>query len=90
VEAQRARGILVAPPSNRRWAWRARVGTLVPLAVPAIVLATKRAWAVHEAAAARGFDHPGARCGEDLRFGVLDYALLGTATTLVVVLLSCP
>ena len=41
--------------------WRrliARVRDLVALAVPAIVLTTKRAWAITEAAHARGFDSP--------------------------------
>jgi energy-coupling factor transporter transmembrane protein EcfT len=83
MEAQRARGMFTEPPHPRPKAWRARLEALVPLAVPAIVLATKRAWALHEAAAARGFDHPDARCGQDLRFRVLDYGLLGAPTALL-------
>ena len=35
-----------------------RVRDLVALSVPAIVLTTKRAWAVTEATYARGFDSP--------------------------------
>ena len=55
-EAQRARGIW-SPAVN----WRqlvASVRDLVALAVPAIVLTAKRAWAITEAAYARGFDSP--------------------------------
>jgi energy-coupling factor transporter transmembrane protein EcfT len=55
-EAQRARGAW-APKSG----WREqlqRLEDLVALAVPAIVLTTKRAWAMTEAAYARGFDSP--------------------------------
>lgn len=55
LEAQRARGIVFVVAGEtriqrlRRW-WRQSPG----LVVPAIVLATQRAWAVHEAAAVRG------------------------------------
>lgn len=55
LEAQQARGIVFVVAGEtrmqrlRRW-WRQSLG----LVVPAIVLATQRAWAVHEAAAARG------------------------------------
>jgi energy-coupling factor transporter transmembrane protein EcfT len=56
VEAQRARGIV--PP---RFSWR-RVHELATYAsaliVPAIVLATQRAWALSEAAAVRGIETP--------------------------------
>jgi energy-coupling factor transporter transmembrane protein EcfT len=56
VEAQRARGIV--PP---RFNWR-RVHELATYAsaliVPAIVLATQRAWALSEAAAVRGIETP--------------------------------
>jgi energy-coupling factor transport system permease protein len=54
VEAQRARGAWT-PPSG----WRTLVNgvrDMVSLAVPAIVLTTKRAWSMTEAAHARGFD----------------------------------
>ena len=36
----------------------ARAGDLVALTVPAVVLTTRRAWAITEAAYARGFDSP--------------------------------
>jgi energy-coupling factor transport system permease protein len=55
-EAQRARGVW-SPAAG----WRQLVKSvrdLVGLAVPAIVLTAKRAWAVTEAAYARGFDSP--------------------------------
>jgi energy-coupling factor transporter transmembrane protein EcfT len=55
-EAQRARGIW-SPATG----WRqlvASVRDLVGLTVPAIVLTAKRAWAITEAAYARGFDSP--------------------------------
>jgi energy-coupling factor transporter transmembrane protein EcfT len=87
LEAQRARGMFADPLHARPKSWRARLEALVPLAVPAIVLATKRAWAIHEAAAARGFDHPDARCGQDLKFRALDYGLLGAPAALMVALL---
>jgi energy-coupling factor transport system permease protein len=87
LDAQRARGMFVEPLYAPPKGWCARLEALVPLAVPAIVLATKRAWAVHEAAAARGFDHPDARCGQDLKLGALDYGLLGAPTALIVGLL---
>lgn len=55
LEAQQARGIEFAVAGDtrverlRRW-WRQSLG----LVVPAIVLGTQRAWALHEAAAVRG------------------------------------
>jgi energy-coupling factor transporter transmembrane protein EcfT len=56
LEAQQARGAW-APTTG----WRnlgGRVRDMVALAVPAITLTTKRAWALTEAAYARGFDSP--------------------------------
>jgi energy-coupling factor transport system permease protein len=73
-EAQQARGAW-APSSS----WRnllERVRDMVALAVPAIVLTTKRAWAVTEAAYARGFDSPRRRPYRHLVMGWLDWALL--------------
>lgn len=55
-EAQTARGVL---PS--RLGWRKlyeQLRDLIALTVPAVMLATRRAWAVTEAAYARGFDSP--------------------------------
>jgi energy-coupling factor transport system permease protein len=85
-EAQQARGAW-APPSG----WRdllARLRDLVALAVPAVVLTTKRAWAMTEAAYARGFDSPHRRPYRRLVMGWLDWALLaGTAGVILVLLL---
>lgn len=62
LEAQRARGLdFGSGRKPHRWCrWWAQS---LALAVPAIVLATKRAWSVHEAAAVRGFGTPQRRVG---------------------------
>jgi energy-coupling factor transport system permease protein len=73
-EAQQARGAW-APPSG----WRnlvGKVGDMVALAVPAIVMTTKRAWGMTEAAYARGFDSPNRRPYRQLQMGWLDWLLL--------------
>ena len=84
-EAQRARGAWSQPTGWRDVAERVR--DLVALAVPAVVLTTKRAWAMTEAAYARGFDSPRRRPYRHLVMGWLDWLLLaGTvavAATLV-------
>lgn len=57
VEAQRARGVafeLGQGSLGERWQALRRDGLAV--LVPTIVVATQRAWAAHESAAARGFD----------------------------------
>jgi energy-coupling factor transport system permease protein len=56
LEAQQARGALPELGDWRQAIRQAR--NLVSLTVPAVVLATRRAWAVTEAAYARGFDSP--------------------------------
>jgi len=74
-EAQRARGAWV----DRRWGWRdvaARVRDLVALTVPIVVLTARRAWAVTEAAYARGFDSPRRRPFRRLAMGRMDWLLL--------------
>jgi energy-coupling factor transporter transmembrane protein EcfT len=85
-EAQRARGAWV-PTSG----WRnvmERVRDMVALAVPVIVLTTKRAWAMTEAAYARGFDSPHRRPYRRLAMDPLDWTLLvGTAAVAVALLL---
>jgi energy-coupling factor transporter transmembrane protein EcfT len=66
----------------RRWQprqWRVRKADLARVAalvVPAVVLAAQRAWAISEAAAARGFESPQRRAYRILRLGTLDHALL--------------
>jgi energy-coupling factor transport system permease protein len=84
-EAQRARGAWV-PASD----WRnlvERVRDMVALAVPAIVLTTKRAWAMTEAAYARGFDSPRRRPYRRLVMSRLDWALLAGTVAVIVALL---
>jgi energy-coupling factor transport system permease protein len=80
-EAQQARGAWVAPTSSWKELVR-RMGDLVALAVPAIVLTTRRAWSMTEAAYARGFDSPHRRPYRQLSMHWLDWALL--AGTVVV------
>jgi energy-coupling factor transport system permease protein len=73
-EAQRARGAWSQPTG-----WRdvtARVRDLVSLAVPAVVLTTKRAWGMTEAAYARGFDSPKRHSFRTLVLSWLDWRLL--------------
>jgi len=79
-EAQHARGAWSQPTGWRDVA--ARVRDLVALAVPAVVMTTKRAWAMTEAAYARGFDSPHRRPYRQLAMGWLDWLLL--AMTLAV------
>jgi len=77
-EAQRARGALPPGPLNLRYAL-ARVRDLVAITVPAIVLTTRRAWAMTEAAYARGFDAPHRRPYRRLAMTWLDWLLLAGA-----------
>ncbi len=74
-EAQRARGAW-----SFEWSgWRKfveQVRNLVALTVPAIVLTTRRAWAITEAAYARGFDSPHRRSYHQLAMKRLDWLLL--------------
>jgi energy-coupling factor transport system permease protein len=75
-EAQRARGVFPALSTSN---WRqiiASVRDLVALTVPAIVMTTKRAWSITEAAYARGFDSPERRPARSLRMGALDWLYL--------------
>ncbi|MGC9333501.1 MAG: energy-coupling factor transporter transmembrane component T [Anaerolineae bacterium] len=85
-EAQQARGAWVRPKG-----WRNLLesfGDLIALAVPAIVMTTKRAWAMTEAAYARGFDSPHRQPYRQLSAGRLDWMLLaGTLATIVALLL---
>jgi energy-coupling factor transporter transmembrane protein EcfT len=59
----------------------------VALSVPVIVLTTRRAWAMTEAAYARGFDSPHRRPFQQLALKRLDWALLAAATVVCVTLL---
>ena len=86
-EAQRARGAWAF-----KWeGWRrlvSQVRELVALTVPAIVLTTKRAWALTEAAYARGFDAPNRRPYRQLTFQKLDWVLLTTAVLIGILLIA--
>ena len=84
IEAQRARGAWTPKPS-----WRQildYVRDLVSLSVPAIVMTTKRAWAMNEAAYARGFDSPHRRPYHRLAMAALDWVLLAGALAVAVAL----
>jgi energy-coupling factor transporter transmembrane protein EcfT len=74
-DAQRARRAY-----SLKWSgWRnlvAQVQDLISLTVPAIVLATKRAWATTEAAYARGFDTPHRRPYRQLVMKSTDWLFL--------------
>lgn len=74
-EAQQVRGAWAASGSSWKELVR-RTADLVALAVPAVVLTTKRAWTMTEAAYARGFDSPHRRPYRQLVMHWLDWVLL--------------
>jgi biotin transport system permease protein len=87
-EAQRSRGILswdgTLPPLS---AWREairQVASLAALTVPAVVLTTRRAWSITEAAYARGFDSPHRQPYRRLHLQAKDWAAF--ALTAIVML----
>lgn len=83
-EAQKARGAW-----GSLGGWRNVVGQvrdLVALAVPVIVMTTKRAWAMTEAAYARGFDSPHRRPWRRLVMCRLDWLLLAITAAFSVAL----
>ena len=84
-EAQYSRGVAVQMSSFRKLL--RQVGDLISLTVPAIVLTTKRAWAITEAAYARGFDSPKRNPFHTLVFSQFDAFLIG-GTVLMIVLLN--
>ena len=83
-EAQWSRGAMPELSSFRKLL--AQLGDLISLTVPAIVLTTKRAWAITEAAYARGFDSPHRSSYHSLAFSWFDFVLMA-GTTLVIMLL---
>ncbi|MEJ2747770.1 MAG: energy-coupling factor transporter transmembrane component T [Anaerolineae bacterium] len=89
-EAQQARGAW----QQIEWkGWRglpAQIRELVALTVPAIVLTTKRAWAMTEAAHARGFDAPHRRSYYQLAMGWWDWLLLAVVTAVLAAFLFLP
>jgi energy-coupling factor transport system permease protein len=80
-EAQSSRGAIPETSSFRQFV--SRLGDFVSLTVPAIVLTTKRAWAVTEAAYARGFDSPHRTSYHALRFSRLDFMLMAGTVALI-------
>jgi len=85
LEAQAARGITPLA-GDRNAPWRQRLGDAVALIVPAIVLATQRAWALTESATMRGLESPARARLEPAPFGLLDRLLLGAAAALLLAL----
>jgi energy-coupling factor transport system permease protein len=83
-EAQSSRGAIPESSTFRRFV--AQISDLISLTVPAIVLTTKRAWSITEAAYARGFDSPRRTSYHTLTFSWLD-AILALGTVAIVVLL---
>ncbi len=81
-EAQSSRGAKLETSSF--WRFASQVGDLVSLTVPAIVLTTKRAWAITEAAYARGFDSPRRASYHTLAFSRLDAVLMAGTVVLVI------
>ena len=76
-EAQRARGVW--PAGNNFRQVLSQLCNLVAFTVPAIVLTTKRAWMITEAAYARGFDSPHRHPFLKLSLHLQDWLLLGGA-----------
>ncbi len=85
-EAQQARGAWQPPTGWRKL--RQNISDMIALSVPAIVLVTKRAWAMTEAAYARGFDAPHRRPYRELSLKPFDWALLIGATLIGVGLMA--
>ena len=84
-EAQRARGAWRRPAGLRGLPGALR--DLVALAVPTVVLTTRRAWSLTEAAYARGFDSPHRRPYDELHLRWPDWALLIGSLFLIAVLI---
>lgn len=82
IEAQQARGIALLA-GDARTPWRRRLADAVALVVPAIVLATQRAWSLTEAAVMRGLEAPHRARPEPARLRALDRGLLATAAVLL-------
>lgn len=89
-EAQQARGAW-QPVAWRGWRELVpQVRQLVVLVVPAIVLTTKRAWTMTEAAHARGFDSPHRQPFHQLTMQGRDWQFLGMVGLVTAVLLLIP
>jgi energy-coupling factor transporter transmembrane protein EcfT len=88
-EAQQARGAGLPQWAGIR-GLPAQIRELVALTVPAIVLTTKRAWAMTEAAHARGFDAPHRQSYYQLAMGWWDWLLLLVVTAALTLFLFWP
>ncbi|MBN1138780.1 MAG: energy-coupling factor transporter transmembrane protein EcfT [Anaerolineae bacterium] len=84
-EAQLSRGALGQVHGLRSILFRLR--DWVAMTVPAIVLTTRRAWAMTEAACARGFDSPHRHAYRQLAMRWWDWMLVGLAAAIVVTLI---
>lgn len=88
-EAQLARGAWPIGHGTRRSAGETlhamlfRLRDLVALTVPAIVLTTRRAWAMTEAACARGFDAPHRQPYRRLKMRWPDWGLIAVAVVVL-------
>ncbi|MGD8402731.1 MAG: energy-coupling factor transporter transmembrane component T [Anaerolineales bacterium] len=83
-EAQSSRGAMPELSSFRRILSQA--SNLISLTVPAIVLTTKRAWAITEAAYARGFDSPHRTSFYTLTFSLFDFILMAGTVAVIILL----
>jgi len=82
-EAQRSRGISFAV---KDWKETMRqVRRLTALTVPAIVLTTRRAWSITEAAYARGFDSPRRRPYQPLVLSYQDWLYMAGAVIITII-----
>lgn len=89
-EAQQAQGAWRPPQWTGMRGLPAQIRELVALTVPAIVLTTKRAWAMTEAAHARGFDAPHRHPYYQLAMGWWDWLLLLVVTAVLTLFLFWP
>ena len=87
-EAQKARG--VNHDAGRRIPVFTQVRELVAFSVPAVVLTTKRAWAITEAAYARGFESPNRKPYRVLRMQARDWALLSILAAVCIAIFLWP
>lgn len=79
-EAQQARGIQLVHGGLRETI--RRVGDWIGLTIPAVVLTTRRAWAVTESAYARGFDSPKRLPYQQITMQPVDWAVTAIALVL--------
>ena len=83
-EAQSSRGAMPELSSFRKLL--AQLGDLISLTVPAIVLTTKRAWAITEAAYSRGFDSPHRSSYHSLELSWRDFVLMAGIMIVIILL----